>query len=884
MPGPTESGSVRARVAAYADPLALRAVRRALVDLEPGADQHVGEPVGPPAGEEPAREVVVRAAGPRRRPPSISHGERCARPRSRDAARASARGSRTAGRGGSDARAHAPAERAGAERERLEVGVDAPRVGSGLPSEVEHRLGGVERHDGRAELAAGAARRHSPRSARDRARRARAAPGRSGPLDEPRRTAVAPLGGVLLVDRRSSLAPPAVSSPAWLTDASSEPVPAVRSTQQPGLPSSSSARPATSRGASSTPRWRRSRAAASCRAGFADRRRRPHRDERRRLQRRRRGRRSRRRWPTRRRDGHRGAARARDDVPLRRRPGRRAADLHRALRETLDGSDSETDDTGRQLPLLPVDDPAPVRADRRRARRRGPRRGAAGRVPPLRRREAVRARPRERARARRRAARALPRAPDLPDRPLPREGDGPEHPGAAVREHDLRAACGTGATSTTCRSPSPRSSASSTAARSTSRPARCATSCRTTCMQVLALTAMEPPASFAADPIRDEKVKLLRSVHPLERDELPERVVRAQYGPGVVNGGRGAGLPRGGGRRRRTAPPRPTSRSGSTSTTGGGPACRSTSAPGKRLGRARHRGRARVQAGAVPPAAGRARATRSSRTRLVLRIQPDEGIEISFAAKVPGQAFRVRTVALDFSYLETFAEKAPEAYERVLHDALVGDATLFIRGDEVEQCWRIVQPLVDAFAAGALPLATLPGRELGPARGRRAASPRAATSGGNHEHPRRGACGRRTCRQAFARAGREASRRARSRCRAAAPPAPATSCSRPRPTSTGARVEVFFGDERWVPVHDPDSNEGMARVAFLDEVEPAAIHSMRGAGPTIEAAADAYDDLVRDAPPDRPRAPRPRARRPHRVAVPRLAGARRDGAARRRDR
>lgn len=62
-------------------------------------------------------------------------------------------------------------------------------------------------------------------------------------------------------------------------------------------------------------------------------------------------------------------------------------------------------------------------------------------------------------------------------------------------------------------------------------------------------------------------------------------------------------------------------------------------------------------------------------------------------------------------------------------------------------------------------------------------------------------------------------------------------------------VEIFFGDERWVPVHDPDSNEGMARLAFLDEVEPAAIHSMREAGPTIEEAADAYDALLRASPP-----------------------------------
>lgn len=62
-------------------------------------------------------------------------------------------------------------------------------------------------------------------------------------------------------------------------------------------------------------------------------------------------------------------------------------------------------------------------------------------------------------------------------------------------------------------------------------------------------------------------------------------------------------------------------------------------------------------------------------------------------------------------------------------------------------------------------------------------------------------------------------------------------------------VDVFFGDERWVPVHDPDSNEGMARIAFLDEVEPRAVHSLRGAGATPTEAADRYDDLLRSRPP-----------------------------------
>src|SRR5262249_58398722 len=89
---------------------------------------------------------------------------------------------------------------------------------------------------------------------------------------------------------------------------------------------------------------------------------------------------------------------------------------------------------------------------------------------------------------------------------------------------------------------------------------------------------------------------------------------------------------------------------------------------------------------------------------LVLHIQPDEGITLEFAAKVPGTTFRVRGVDLDFRYSHAFAEEAPEAYERVLGDAFLGDATLFIRADEVDQAWRIVQPLIDAFETGSVPL------------------------------------------------------------------------------------------------------------------------------------------------------------------------------------
>src|SRR5438309_7235553 len=89
---------------------------------------------------------------------------------------------------------------------------------------------------------------------------------------------------------------------------------------------------------------------------------------------------------------------------------------------------------------------------------------------------------------------------------------------------------------------------------------------------------------------------------------------------------------------------------------------------------------------------------------LVLRIQPDEGITLRFGAKVPGQAFQVRSVSMDFFYGAAFLEETPDAYERLLLDALVGDPTLFIRHDEVEQAWRIVDPILTAWEEGEAPL------------------------------------------------------------------------------------------------------------------------------------------------------------------------------------
>jgi len=231
-------------------------------------------------------------------------------------------------------------------------------------------------------------------------------------------------------------------------------------------------------------------------------------------------------------------------------------------------------------------------------------------------------------------------------------------------------------------------------------------------MQVLALTAMEPPASFNADAVRDEKVKLLRSVHPLDPDQLERSVVRGQYTAGEING-----VPVPGYREEDGVDPH-----SQTETYlalrleidnwrwAGVPFYIRT---GKRLTR---RVTEVVLRYTDVPYLALPTAARDSLepNALVLRIQPDAGIELAFAAKVPGQEFKVRRVRLDFSYAETFAEAAPEAYERVLHDALVGDATLFIRSDEVEQSWRIVQPLIDGFEDVAVTLDKYPAGTWGP--------------------------------------------------------------------------------------------------------------------------------------------------------------------------
>ncbi|MGH9224290.1 MAG: glucose-6-phosphate dehydrogenase, partial [Acidimicrobiales bacterium] len=222
-------------------------------------------------------------------------------------------------------------------------------------------------------------------------------------------------------------------------------------------------------------------------------------------------------------------------------------------------------------------------------------------------------------------------------------------------------------------------------------------------MQVLALTLMEPPATFDPNSIRDEKVKALRAVQPFTADDVRTEVVRGQYTSGWVEGEEAPGY-----REEEGVHPhslRETYVAMKLTVDNwrwaGVPVYVRT---GKRL--PKRVTEVAMEFKAVPhlPFASD-QAEGLEPDALVLRIQPDEGITLRFGAKVPGQAFRVRTVTMDFSYGTAFVEEPPDAYERLLLDALVGDPTLFIRTDEVTQAWRIVEPLLEAWGDPDAPLA-----------------------------------------------------------------------------------------------------------------------------------------------------------------------------------
>jgi glucose-6-phosphate 1-dehydrogenase len=231
-------------------------------------------------------------------------------------------------------------------------------------------------------------------------------------------------------------------------------------------------------------------------------------------------------------------------------------------------------------------------------------------------------------------------------------------------------------------------------------------------MQVLALTLMEPPGYIDSQGIRDEKVKALRSVVIPTPDDVLSNVVRAQYDSGWSEG---VAVPA----YRQEPDVDPHSRTDTYVAMkltvdnwrwAGVPFYVRT---GKRL--PKRITEVALQFQRVPHLAFPAAESRELRPNaLVLRIQPDEGVALHFGAKVPGQAFKVRDVLMDMSYGAAFLEEAPDAYERLLLDAMVGDPTLFIRSDEVDQAWCIVQPILTTWEERQVPLAGYAAGTWGP--------------------------------------------------------------------------------------------------------------------------------------------------------------------------
>ena len=207
-------------------------------------------------------------------------------------------------------------------------------------------------------------------------------------------------------------------------------------------------------------------------------------------------------------------------------------------------------------------------------------------------------------------------------------------------------------------------------------------------LQLVALTAMEPPIDFTADSVRNEKVKVLRALHT----PGPKHVVRGQYGRGYIEGEEVPGY-------REEPGVDPTSM---TETYVAAKLFvdnwRWADTPfyiraGKRLARRETTIAIEFKRAPHPPF----EETDSEGLRpnvLVIHIQPDEGVSLEFAAKVPGQGIMLRTVHMDFLYGGTFRTGIPEAYERLILDCLLGDATLFTRADEVEEQWSLVDAIV----------------------------------------------------------------------------------------------------------------------------------------------------------------------------------------------
>jgi len=215
--------------------------------------------------------------------------------------------------------------------------------------------------------------------------------------------------------------------------------------------------------------------------------------------------------------------------------------------------------------------------------------------------------------------------------------------------------------------------------------------------QLISLTAMEPPVSFEADVVRDEQAKILRAIQPMNDEEVLTRTVRGQYGEGIVKGVKTPAY--------RSEPMvAPDSRT-------------ETFVAMKlfidnwrwadvpfylRTGKALPKRTTEIviQFKRAPLILFQTTAVnRLEPNRLILHLQPDEGISLSFGAKIPGPIVQIGAVDMNFNYTDYFNATPQTGYERLLYDCMFGDATLFQRSDMVETGWRVVAPVLDVWEA-----------------------------------------------------------------------------------------------------------------------------------------------------------------------------------------
>jgi glucose-6-phosphate 1-dehydrogenase len=227
--------------------------------------------------------------------------------------------------------------------------------------------------------------------------------------------------------------------------------------------------------------------------------------------------------------------------------------------------------------------------------------------------------------------------------------------------------------------------------------------------QLVTLTAMEPPVSFEPDSVRDEQAKILQAIAPFTPEDVLHETVRGQYGEGELDGKSVPAY-----RSEANVAPR-----SNTETFAAMKLCidnwRWADVPfyirtGKRMS-ARHSSIV-IQFKKAPFVLFRDTPIEKLTTnRIVIHIQPDEGITLHFGAKIPGPIVNMGAVDMDFNYLEHFGEQVQTGYERLLYDCMIGDATLFQRADMVEASWRIVSPVQDVW--NALPARSFPNYAAG---------------------------------------------------------------------------------------------------------------------------------------------------------------------------